>query len=372
MTAGEDNRWIAVTTPRVSAGARVAGSAGGRRRRRGGARADTVRRRPDRVALPGGRRGAGAPHGSPPSARVRVHRARLVLRRLAARDAGDGRGGPWSTRRVRAARAPGSPAPGSRQDAYFAAALAVLGRSSTRSTRHPTPTSARRCRTRAAAPGVVPSARGGSANGDWYGRPVVIQYRVSQSFVGLVVTQAAMFATTVYLHRGLTHRALVVHPSLAFVCRFCLWITTGMRPREWAAVHRRHHAATDTPDDPHSPVQHGLLARAADERRDVPAGRARRRHRRQVRARHPRRPLRPVHVRPRVSRPRDRHHVAVRLFTLLFGPWGSRSASSPPPCTRWATSGLSGAVNAIGHTLGRRPNENSATNGWLLALVHLW
>ena len=68
-----------------------------------------------------------------------------------------------------------------------------------------------------------------------------------------------MFATTVYLHRGITHRALVVHPC-ARVRLSCdsLWITTGMRPREWAAVHRRHHAATDTPDDPHSPVAAGF------------------------------------------------------------------------------------------------------------------
>ena len=31
--------------------------------------------------------------------------------------------------------------------------------------------------------------------------------------------------------------------------------------------------------------------------------------------------------------------------------------------------GLSGAVNAVGHTVGRRPNDNSATNGWFLALL---
>jgi stearoyl-CoA desaturase (delta-9 desaturase) len=28
----------------------------------------------------------------------------------------------------------------------------------------------------------------------------------------------------------------------------------GMRPRQWVAVHRKHHAFTDTPRDPHSPV----------------------------------------------------------------------------------------------------------------------
>jgi stearoyl-CoA desaturase (Delta-9 desaturase) len=89
--------------------------------------------------------------------------------------------------------------------------------------------------------------------------------------VGLLVTQVAIFATTIYLHRGLAHKGLTVHPALAVVLRFTLWVTTGMRPREWAAVHRRHHAATDTELDPHSPAVVGFwrvqLANAALYRR---------------------------------------------------------------------------------------------------------
>src|SRR3954454_23263717 len=61
-----------------------------------------------------------------------------------------------------------------------------------------------------------------------------------------VVTQIAIFTTTVYLHRGLSHRALTVEPAAALPFRIITWITTGMRPREWVAVHRKHHAATDT------------------------------------------------------------------------------------------------------------------------------
>src|SRR5438128_7444794 len=84
----------------------------------------------------------------------------------------------------------------------------------------------------------------------------------SQIFAALVaafaVTQIAIFTTTVYLHRSLTHRALTMHPVAAFPCRVVIWITTGMRPREWVAVHRKHHAATDTADDPHSPLVVGF------------------------------------------------------------------------------------------------------------------
>src|SRR5215470_7550296 len=93
---------------------------------------------------------------------------------------------------------------------------------------------------------------------------------------GLVVTQLTIAVTTVYLHRSLTHRALTLHPVVAAPCRFIVWITTGMRPREWVAVHRKHHAATDTVEDPHSPAvvgfwrvqlgNVGLYKRAASDR----------------------------------------------------------------------------------------------------------
>ena len=33
---------------------------------------------------------------------------------------------------------------------------------------------------------------------------------------------------------------------------------TGMITKEWAAIHRKHHAKCETPDDPHSPQVHGI------------------------------------------------------------------------------------------------------------------
>jgi stearoyl-CoA desaturase (Delta-9 desaturase) len=72
------------------------------------------------------------------------------------------------------------------------------------------------------------------------------------------VTQIAVFSTTIYLHRGLTHRALVFHPIAAGVLRFFTWITTGIIPRQWVAVHRKHHAHTDKEGDPHSPLLEGF------------------------------------------------------------------------------------------------------------------
>jgi stearoyl-CoA desaturase (delta-9 desaturase) len=69
----------------------------------------------------------------------------------------------------------------------------------------------------------------------------------------IVLIQVAVFGTTIYLHRTATHRALVLHPAVAWMFRFSLWLTTGLSTKEWVAVHRKHHAFTDEEGDPHSP-----------------------------------------------------------------------------------------------------------------------
>jgi len=73
-----------------------------------------------------------------------------------------------------------------------------------------------------------------------------------------VLIQTAVFGTTIYLHRTATHRALVLHPAVAWLFRFSLWITTGISTKEWVAVHRKHHAFTDQEGDPHSPALMGF------------------------------------------------------------------------------------------------------------------
>lgn len=76
--------------------------------------------------------------------------------------------------------------------------------------------------------------------------------------VAIVLTQAAVVATSVYLHRTLAHRALAVRPVGDLVFRTVLWLTTGQRRQQWVAVHRKHHAFTDRHGDPHSPRLLGL------------------------------------------------------------------------------------------------------------------
>jgi stearoyl-CoA desaturase (delta-9 desaturase) len=73
-----------------------------------------------------------------------------------------------------------------------------------------------------------------------------------------VTVQLSTYATTIYLHRCLTHRGLYLHPIAAFPMRLQLWWATGIVPKEWVAVHRKHHRYTDVEGDPHSPVLKGL------------------------------------------------------------------------------------------------------------------
>jgi stearoyl-CoA desaturase (Delta-9 desaturase) len=74
----------------------------------------------------------------------------------------------------------------------------------------------------------------------------------------LVMVQITIACVTLYLHRSQAHRAVAFHPVVAHFMRFWLWLTTGMNTREWVAIHRKHHQAADTKDDPHSPTQHGI------------------------------------------------------------------------------------------------------------------
>ena len=176
----------------------------------------------------------------------------------------------------------------------------------------------------------------------------------------VVVTQLALLVTTIWLHRALSHRAMTVAPGLTRVFRILIWITTGIRPRQWVAVHRKHHAFTDVEGDPHSPVLVGfpkvqlfnavLYRRVARNRAEV--------------ARYAR------------DLPADRWDhalfdhamlglgIGIAILCLLFGPWLGLLASLVHVVLYLA---LNAAVNAVGHTFGKRPHPNLAANSQWLA-----
>ncbi len=78
------------------------------------------------------------------------------------------------------------------------------------------------------------------------------------AIVALALTHITIVSVTVFLHRHQAHHALDLHPAVSHFFRLWLWLTTGMVTKEWAAVHRKHHAKCETSDDPHSPQVLGL------------------------------------------------------------------------------------------------------------------
>ncbi len=178
--------------------------------------------------------------------------------------------------------------------------------------------------------------------------------------VGLAVSQVGLFCTTVYLHRTVTHRALSMKPGLAVVFRFVIWVTTGIKPREWAAVHRRHHAFTDVEGDPHSPVLLGYwrvqLTNAALYRRCARDGETVQRYARDL-------------APDRLDRVLFDHAfvglgMGIASLCLLLGwQWGLLAAAVHTVSYLM----LNGAINAVGHSFGRQPYENQARNNQWLA-----
>ncbi|MBL8446367.1 MAG: fatty acid desaturase [Zoogloeaceae bacterium] len=76
--------------------------------------------------------------------------------------------------------------------------------------------------------------------------------------VALALTHITIASVTIFLHRHQAHRSLDLHPIPSHFFRFWLWLTTGMVTKEWAAIHRKHHAKCETVDDPHSPQVKGI------------------------------------------------------------------------------------------------------------------
>lgn len=181
--------------------------------------------------------------------------------------------------------------------------------------------------------------------------------------VGLLLAQLGLLVTTVYLHRSLSHRALRLAPGVVAVCRVLTWLLTGMQPRQWVAVHRKHHAFTDTPRDPHSPIVLGFarvqFANAALYRKVARDPATVARYARDL--------------------PPDRwdrvlfDHAAlglglgVAVLVAVFG-WELALVVAAVHAVYYLLAG--GAINAVGHRWGRRPHDNLATNNqWLAWLV---
>lgn len=179
--------------------------------------------------------------------------------------------------------------------------------------------------------------------------------------VGLAVSVLGNASTTVYLHRTLAHRALTLRRPAVELFRFLQWITTGIRPRQWVAVHRKHHAFTDVEGDPHSPV---LLGWTTVQMKNVSL--YRREARNTVTLAKYGRDLPP----DRLDRWCYDHAllglaIGTGILVVVFGPLVGLLAAFVHMNVYLAGSA---AVNAVGHHFGRRPYPNGAGNLHWLAL----
>lgn len=177
--------------------------------------------------------------------------------------------------------------------------------------------------------------------------------------VAACLTSVANVCTTVYLHRALSHRALQLKPVAAVVFRATIWLTTGIKPRQWVAVHRKHHAFTDVEGDPHSPVILGWkavqLKNVALYRRALADPDTVTRYAKDL----------PEDTLDRLLFRHTKVGLTLGIVTLVvvLGPWTGLLAAFLHANMYLAGSA---AVNALGHRFGRRPYQNQATNlQWL-------
>ena len=180
--------------------------------------------------------------------------------------------------------------------------------------------------------------------------------------VGLGLAEAATLITTIYLHRVLSHKAIRLHPALTLFMRLGTWMLTSISPREWVAVHRKHHNFSDVDGDPHSPHIEGywkiMIANVYYYRREADEDDTLEKY--------------------AADLPHDRLDRALLgngtlgfsltgvILVLLMGLGPGLAALSTLAVVYLL---LNAAINGAGHTFGYKSFENDATNLKVLALV---
>ena len=84
---------------------------------------------------------------------------------------------------------------------------------------------------------------------------------VSRTAVAVAVAlyAARMFAITAFYHRYFAHHAFRAGRTVQFVFALLGASAAQRGPLWWASHHRHHHVKSDTPEDAHSPTQHGFV-----------------------------------------------------------------------------------------------------------------
>ena len=181
------------------------------------------------------------------------------------------------------------------------------------------------------------------------------------AIITLAILQVSVFFTTIYLHRCKTHRGLELNPVVGTLMHLELSLFTGVVPREWVAVHRKHHHFSDEAGDPHSPYIYGMWTvlfgnyffykKEASDRAMVAK-------------------YTPDWKNDILDTLPGMHYAAVGgigILMLMFGVWWGLAA--------WVAHAilyvlLNSAINSVCHMVGYRNFENKATNlQWIAFLT---
>lgn len=184
---------------------------------------------------------------------------------------------------------------------------------------------------------------------------------VWMAVITFVILQISVFSTTIYLHRCVTHRGLHLHPAVELLMHLELMLFTGIVPREWAAVHRKHHHHSDEEGDPHSPRVYGMWT--------VLFGNYFL-YKRETKNQTTIRKYTPDYHPDALDRlPMGMQHYAVfgglLIFVLLFG-WAWGLAAWAVHIVAYVL--LNSSINSLCHMIGYRNFDNLATNIQLIAL----
>ena len=180
--------------------------------------------------------------------------------------------------------------------------------------------------------------------------------------VGLALAEVATLITTIYLHRVLSHKAIRLHPALTMLMRIGTWMLTSISPREWVAVHRKHHNFSDVEGDPHSPHIEGywkiMIGNVYYYRREANDDNTMEKYASDL-------PF------DRLDRALLRNgtlgfSLTGLILVLLMGLGPGLVAISTLAVVYLL---LNAAINGAGHTFGYKSFENDATNLKLLALI---
>ena len=92
-----------------------------------------------------------------------------------------------------------------------------------------------------------------------YGFMFVVDFSWSGLALAIALYYARMFFVTGVYHRYFSHRSYKTSRWFQFVLAFLGGMSVQKGALWWAGHHRHHHKFSDTDNDLHSPVRHGLL-----------------------------------------------------------------------------------------------------------------